>query len=154
MTPSLVLGFALGVLPLPEAPRKPEDRVNRWLAQMPRSQSAGIDDFHRKHLERTRRSQAFRKEHIDWMEKMLDENIVRYTDESLRQQRREIASWRVDWEFGQRRLEVLEWWDQQRKRKAGATTDDEALARLQAIQDEWSAWGRGVEFGPKPREKK
>ena len=153
MTLSLVLTCMLTGLPIPEMPRTPADRFNHWLAEMKRSELrrawiADIEELHRQHLELTRKGQAFLKEQLDLMEKFIDRNPEIFQPKDARQEKQEIAKLRVDWEFGQKYLEVLEWYAEQRKVKPGWATEQAADERLQEVMDEWGAWKRGVFLAP------
>ncbi len=70
---------------------------------------------------------------------------------------REIESEKGTWHYLNLSVEVMEWYEQERKRNPGPATDQKASERLKQIMNDWKEWQKAWDAGqiaPMPREVK
>src|SRR5262245_53989651 len=131
MTPSLVLGFALTVLPVPEMPRTLADRVNKWLAEMswemPRKRLRGdsLDDYIRLNLETARSLRDLAERMIAIQETLIAAFGDSFTLEEMLRLLRDLAADREELDRQEKWIEALQ--QCERQRKLNDETADEAV---------------------------
>jgi hypothetical protein len=139
MTLSLVLGYALTVLPVPESPRTPADRTDRWLAEMSRDGtlkrwSGGyLDDYLSLHLRLARNRQEIIRGMIAYEEKLIADFGEIFTPEEVLRLLRDLDADRQELNQLEKWIEALERCEAQRKLKPDRETAGEAMERLEQL---------------------